>query len=193
MKAITFEAEIKYILADAKAVKAKLEMHALGRNLTYQDHYYDHPVLDFTSRDHEFRYRIILEEGKSPRPVLTFKGDVVDKKTGSKSEYEVKLADSQQPVTAMLAAMGFEAIVEFTKSCRHYEFNLDGNPVAATVVRVPEIDKDYLEVEILVDDESKVKPALVQLEELGDSLGLGAGDQTTEGYSDMVLAARFKK
>jgi adenylate cyclase class 2 len=56
----------------------------------------------------------------------------------------------------------------------------------ATLVTVPELDGTFLEVEILVDGETDVGPALDAIHVLLHELGISDGDVTDELYTDAV-------
>ena len=60
----------------------------------------------------------------------------------------------------------------------------------ATLVRVPELDGVFLEVETLADDQAELQPALDDERRVLGELGLAETDLTTELYTDMVARER---
>lgn len=59
----------------------------------------------------------------------------------------------------------------------------------ATLVRVPEIDGTFLEVETIVDEDA-VSAALDDIRAVLAELGIGSEDLTRELYTDAVAAQR---
>ena len=59
----------------------------------------------------------------------------------------------------------------------------------ATLVRVPEIDGTFLEIETLVD-EAEVSSALDDIRAVLAELGIGSEELTRELYTDAVAAQR---
>ncbi len=59
----------------------------------------------------------------------------------------------------------------------------------ATLVRVPELDGTFLEVETMAD-EGDLAAALRDVREVLGELGIGEQDLTTEQYTDAVAARR---
>ncbi len=51
----------------------------------------------------------------------------------------------------MLGGLGYVETLAFEKRCRNYAFAAYGRPMLATLVRVPEIDGTYVEVETYTD------------------------------------------
>lgn len=89
----------------------------------------------------------------------------------------------------MLRGLGYVPVIAFQKQCRNYEFEAHGRRMLATLVRVPEIEGTFLEVETLVKDD-ELSCALADVRAVLDGLGLTERDLTTELYTDAVAAAR---
>jgi adenylate cyclase class 2 len=79
--------------------------------------------------------------------------------------------------------------IAFEKRCRNYQFTASGRRMLATLVRVPEIDGTFLEVETLVDEDD-VRSALDDVRDVLAELGIAEEDLTTELYTDAVAARR---
>lgn len=106
----------------------------------------------------------------------------------SKPEYETIVA-TPDAVAHMIQALGYGPVIELTKDCENYRFADSGRDFLATVVRVPEIDGTYVELETMAA-EDQVDAALGAVRALHNQLGVAADDVTTELYTDAVRAAR---
>ncbi|MDT0309366.1 CYTH domain-containing protein [Streptomyces sp. DSM 44917] len=121
--------------------------------------------------------------------MLTFKGAVVDEASGAKAEHETPVGDAEA-AGAVLRGLGYEPVIAFRKLCRNHAFEAYGRAMLATLVRVPEIDGTFLEVETLVPEEVDVPAALAGIRRVLAGLGIDEGDLTTELYTDAVANAR---
>ena len=186
------EAELKFYVQKRDRLLSALAGYASPRHLLYADQYFNHPSLDFTSRDSEFRVRAVSENGTATRTILTYKADIADTQTQSKSEYEALIASSQSELRRLLEAMGFVCYIEFEKICEHFEFKRDGRKIAATVVSLKEVPDTFVEIESLVASSATVQPELEWLRGFATSLGLADADRTTVTYEGMVAQARRK-
>ncbi|QFQ98478.1 class IV adenylate cyclase [Streptomyces phaeolivaceus] len=184
------EAELKARVRVPEAVARALDERAEGRSETYQDTYYDLPDGGLRARDEELRLRFLVNHGTGDRrTLLTFKAATVDEASGSKPEYETHVGDSRT-AHAILEHLGYETAIVFEKHCRSHAFEAYGRPMLATLVRVPELDGTFLEIETLVEEESEVTAALDDIRAVLDDLGIAPGDLTRELYTDAVAAAR---
>jgi adenylate cyclase, class 2 len=181
------EAELKARVQDPEGVLAQLEERGPGRVEVYRDTYYDDPAGALTAGDRELRVRTIHGPDDT-HSVMTYKGARVDDASGSKPEHETRV-DDPDAVHAMLRGLGYVPVIAFEKRCRNYEFEAHGRRALATLVRVPEIDGHFLEVETLVD-EDQLRAALGHVRAVLASLGIGDDDLTTELYTDAVAAQR---
>jgi adenylate cyclase, class 2 len=181
------EAELKARVEDPEVVMAGLEKRASARVEVYQDAYYDLPDGSLMGGDRELRVRTV-HGPDSTRSVLTYKGARVDEESGSKPEHETAVEDPAA-VHAMLRGLGYVPAIAFEKRCRNYEFEAAGRRMFATLVRVPEIDGTFIEVETLVE-EHELQAALDDVHAVLAELGIGEDALTTEAYTDTVAARR---
>lgn len=186
------EAELKARVADPAAVRAALVAIAgEPERATYEDTYLDR-VGELAAGDRELRVRTVTTAAGA-RTVLTYKGGIVDKTSGSKSEAETTVTD-RDAILAIVEGLGFAPVIEFTKRCENFQLPTPGGRTAlATVVTVPELDGTFLEVETLVEDEADLSAALDDLQALLLDLGLTPDSLTTELYTDAVAAARSER
>ncbi|MEU9607962.1 class IV adenylate cyclase [Streptomyces sp. NPDC048057] len=181
------EAELKARVHVPEAVLRKLDDRAVGRPEVYQDTYYDTPDRALEVADKELRVRTVRGADET-RTVITFKGARVDDDSGSKPEHETRV-DDPEAVHALLRGLGYVPLIQFEKRCRNYAFDADGRRMLATLVRVPEIEGTFLEVETLAE-ESDVAAALTDVRTVLTSLGIAESDLTRELYTDAVRTRR---
>jgi adenylate cyclase class 2 len=181
------EAELKARLRDPDHVRAELARRAAEEVAVYSDTYYDSPDGTFTSADRELRVREVRTDD-GVRSILTYKGATVDAASGSKPEAETEVADAAA-AREILAGLGYVLDIAFEKHCSNYRFTHAGRDMLATVVRVPEIDGEYVEIETQVD-ESDMATALDDVRSVLVELGISRADETIETYTGAVRAAR---
>ncbi|MFE5627319.1 class IV adenylate cyclase [Streptomyces virginiae] len=181
------EAELKACVQTPEETLRRLDERAVGRAEVYQDTYYDTAEGALEARDEELRVRTV-HGADATRTVLTYKGPPVDEGSGSKPEHETSVEDAQA-VHALLRGLGYVPVVVFEKRCRNYAFEARGRQMLATLVRVPELDGTFLELETLVEDE-ELQGALDDIRAVLAELGIGADDFTREQYTAAVRARR---
>ncbi|WP_149183993.1 class IV adenylate cyclase [Streptomyces sp. TRM49041] len=181
------EAELKARVDAPEAVMKQLEERAVGRAEVYQDTYYDAPDGRLEKGGQELRVRTI-HSAESTRTVLTFKDAAVDEASGSKPEHETNVADTGA-VHGVLRGLGYIPVISFEKRCRNYDFYAGGRRMLATLVRVPEIDGTFLEVETQAGEE-EVTDALDAVRAVLSELGIGPEALTRELYTDAVRNCR---
>lgn len=186
---MAIEAELKAIVRDPEAVMALLEKrYGPGRPEVYQDAYYDEPSGGLMDGDRELRVRTV-HGPDSTRTVLTYKGARVDTASGSKPEAETRVEDAQA-IHEILRGLGYVPRIAFEKRCRNYEFAADERQMLATLVRVPEIEGTFIELESIAKDEADLGPALDVVRATLSSWGIAEDDLTTEQYTDAVASVR---
>ncbi|MDH2389039.1 MULTISPECIES: class IV adenylate cyclase [Streptomyces] len=181
------EAELKARVHTPERVLRQLEEWAAGRAEVYSDTYYDFPDGALSARDQELRVRTV-HGADSTCTVLTFKDAKVDQASGSKPEEETPVGDAAA-IHAIVRGLGYVPVISFEKRCRNYDFQARGRAMLATLVRVPEVDGTFLELETLAD-EKELAAALADVRSVLADLGIGEADLTTELYTDAVRARR---
>ncbi|MGW4894469.1 class IV adenylate cyclase [Kitasatospora sp. NPDC004240] len=183
---MAIEAELKAVVRDAATVRRRLEeAYGPGVEQVYRDTYYDTPDGELLGSDRELRIRTV----DGGRHLLTFKGARVDPVSGSKPEHETAVTDPAA-ADAVVRGLGLVPRLAFTKHCRNHRFTDGGRELLATLVRVPELDGTFLEVETAAGDEDGLPAALAAVRAVLARLGIPEGDLTTELYTDAVAAAR---
>lgn len=181
------EAELKARVLAPEETLRRLDALGAGRAEVYRDTYYDTPDGALEARDEELRVRTV-HGAEETRTVLTYKGARVDEASGSKPEHETRVEDADA-VHAMLRGLGYVPAIAFEKRCRNYDFKARGRQMLATLVRVPEVDGTFLELETLAGEDD-VTAALSDVRAVLAELGIGDGDLTRELYTDAVRACR---
>ncbi|MFJ2731382.1 class IV adenylate cyclase [Streptomyces sp. NPDC087317] len=181
------EAELKAQVHAPEAVMRQLDSRAAARAEVYRDTYYDRPDGSLEKAGEELRVRTV-HGADGTRTVLTYKDAAVDEESGSKPEHETRIEDATA-AHAILRGLGFVPFIAFEKRCRNYTFEARGWQMLATLVRVPEIDGTFLEVETLVD-EGDLAAALDDVRGVLEELGIGRQDLTRETYTGAVAAQR---
>lgn len=183
------EAELKARVRDVQAVHAALEERAVGRAEVYQDTYYDTADHALDASDRELRVRTI-HGADDTRSLLTYKDARVDEASGSKPEHETRV-EGPAAVHAMLRGLGYVPLIQFEKRCRNYDIDARGRRMLATLVRVPEIDGDFIELETIVEDD-QLHDALTDIRAVLSELGVADADLTTDTYTEAVATARAR-
>lgn len=181
------EAELKARVHAPEDLLRRLDERAAGVPEVYQDTYYDAPDGALDARDAELRIRTV-HGPEETRTVLTYKGAKVDEASGSKPEHETRVQDAEA-AHAIVRGLGYVPVIAFEKRCRNYAFRARGREMLATLVRVPEVDGTFLEVETLVHPDH-VQAALADVREVIAELGICGEDLTRELYTDAVRARR---
>ncbi|MFE5327192.1 class IV adenylate cyclase [Embleya sp. NPDC056575] len=181
------EAELKAHVRDPEHVLDALEKLAVGRAEVYQDIYYDDAQRTLTTEGRELRIRTV--HGVETVSMMTYKGARVDEESGSKPEHETRIDDARA-AHALLRGLGYTPMIQFEKRCRNYDFHHAGRRLLATLVRVPELDETFIEVESLVESDDQVAEALAVVREVLKGLGISHDALTTELYTETVAARR---
>ncbi|MFJ6540481.1 class IV adenylate cyclase [Streptomyces sp. NPDC091385] len=181
------EAELKARVHAPEAVMRELDKLAEARVEVYRDTYYDRPDGSLDNAHQELRVRTV-HGADSTRTVLTYKGAAVDEASGSKPEHETGVEDADV-AHAILCGLGYVPVIAFEKRCRNYNFTARGREMLATLVRVPEVDGTFLELETLVD-KADVHGALADVRAVLLELGISEDDLTRETYTSAVAAQR---
>ncbi|MFJ8429870.1 class IV adenylate cyclase [Kitasatospora sp. NPDC094019] len=186
---MAIEAELKAVVRDPETLLRLLEdQYGAGRAEVYRDTYYDAPDGSLMGADRELRIRTV-HGPEDTRTVLTYKGARVDEASGSKPEAETRVEDAEA-AHEIVRALGFVPRIAFEKRCRNYDLQHDGRRLLATLVRVPEIDGTFIELETIAATEADLAPALAVVRSVLAELGLHGEDLTTEQYTDAVAASR---
>jgi adenylate cyclase class 2 len=184
---VDIEAEIKARLTNPQETRRRLESRASGVSELYRDTYFAIGGKPTTADGQELRLRTISGPA-GDRHLLTWKEPTVDPATGSKPEFETEMAE-RAVVEHILTSLGLAPDISFVKQCVNFEFDHDGWHCLVTMVRIPGVDGDFLEIETkaAVDD---LAAALDALRGAASALGIESSELTTEAYTDAVRLGR---
>ncbi|GGM44644.1 hypothetical protein GCM10012275_14620 [Longimycelium tulufanense] len=185
---MAIEAELKARVRDAAAVRDTLEKRAPGEPSVYRDTYFDWPDGSLSADDRELRVRVVENQGGT-HVLLTYKTAAVDRASDSKPEHETEVG-SAEVLREVLVGLGLRELIAFEKHCVNHVFRAGGRELLATLVRVPELEETFLEVETPVCEEHELAEALDVVRTVLAELGITDADVTTERYTDAVRTRR---
>ena len=181
---MSVEVEIKIKINDIEQLKEKLEEIEFQEEkiVLESDVYYTAAHHDFKKLDEALRVRTIENQRtKEKTSVITYKGAKMDNKSMTRNELETEVKDAGI-CKNILESVGFCPVPPVEK-VRQY-FHKD--EVTACVDEVRNLG-DYLELEIIVDNENQRETALGKLEVLLKELGYSMKDTTRISYLSMLM------
>lgn len=151
-----------------------------------EDMYYNSEYHDVKKRDEALRIRksTDLETGKT-RSQINFKGKKLDQVSMSRKEYETEIKDSEH-MDAILQAIGFFPVAGVCK-VRQY---LRRGEMTACLDQVENLG-NFLELEVIAEDESLRKRYLNEMEVLLGKMGLSMKDTVRTSYLSMLMQCKF--
>lgn len=195
------EVEVKLALTDSKSVEQKLRKDGfvLQKIVRETDTYFDGVDRDFRKTDEALRVRKtellkdvtdlsetdILSEHSTQndseiQSFVTYKGPKLEETSMTRKELEIPIEDDAA-MSELLVALGYHPVPS-VKKCRKY-YALDH--MTACLDSVEGLG-EYLELEILVEQEEDRQQALQQIEERLLFLGYSMQDTTRISYLSML-------
>lgn len=178
------EVEVKLPVRDIETLKQKLAAQGFlkGKSVKEEDIYFNSPVHDFRKRDEALRVRRVtmLKEGTSTS-FLTYKGPKMDQVSMTRKELETGIED-MDIMRKVIHALGFELEYPVTKTREYYQ----KERMTACVDQVDFLG-DFLELEVLVEEEAQREQALYIIEEMLKELGYEMADTTRTSYLTMLM------
>ncbi|MDA1165799.1 MAG: class IV adenylate cyclase [Planctomycetota bacterium] len=150
------------------------------------DHYFNHPVRDFSETDEALRIRSVGSENW-----LTWKGPKIDKTTKTRREIETALGAGTQTaeqISEVLAILGFRSVAVVRKVRRQFELNRGDFRFEFAIDRVDEVG-EFLEIELIADQDGLTE-ARQALKSLSQDVGLAEAAIERKSYLGMLLAGR---
>ncbi|MBQ6099575.1 MAG: class IV adenylate cyclase [Methanobrevibacter sp.] len=156
--------EIEQKLSQIGAVKTKKEFQ--------EDIYFNSPVVDFAKTDEALRIRTTKEDEKT-NIFITYKGPKIDKKSKTRKEIEMGIADSKQ-CSDIFESIGFKKVRTVRKNRQYYtyknfEISLDD---------IEGLDP-YMEIEIALEDGQDYSDAQNKIFKLFEQIGITDGFERT--------------
>ena len=182
---MSIEVELKVKILSKEEIINKLEnLNFIKSSLVVEtDTYFTSSHHDFISLDEALRIRNVLNKSTNEtKSVITYKGAKLDNVSLSRKELETEVKDSKI-VKEILENIGFNAVPPLIKE-RQY---LKNNNITACVDTVKGLG-EYLELEIIVENNSDKEKSLVELENLLLKLGYSMKDTISTSYLSMLMS-----
>lgn len=180
------EVELKFPVESIDEVRQRLVNLGATPNsvLDQSDEYLNDPMRDFARLDMALRIR-----SSGETYVLTFKGPNLDPIAKIRQEIELPLADESvaEQMKGIFQGIGFYSVAKVVK--RREDLNLiwQNENVHVLLDEVEEVGS-FVELELVVDDDSKMLDAKQVLLGLAEAVGLTGAIRTS--YLDMLLQNR---
>ena len=179
------EIEKKYRVPNFDAIRRELQTGDLDvmndpKPKVQWDEYFNHRQLRFDLQDIALRIRQVDEKF-----VLTFKGPNQSADTKIRNEVEVTLNEEDAgKMSEMFLGMGMHSVAKVSKNRDAVALRWQGANVEVCLDLVEEVGQ-FVELEIVAENEEDVPTAIEKLEALADRFGL-EGSITTS-YLEMLL------
>ena len=158
-----------------------------GQALQEIDYYYNGVDRDFRQSGEALRLRLSEGlDGATSQVLITYKGPKLDNVSMSRKEYEVSLSDFET-MQSILSSLGYKPVMPVCKLRREYILN----EMTACVDTVDGLG-DFLELEIIVEDEKQRQEALDKISNVLMKLGYSIEDTTTTSYLSMLEKMDYK-
>lgn len=188
------EVEVKLKIDSAESIEKKLIELGFRKGQTLQeiDYYYNGVDRDFRASGEALRLRlvesldgsaVVADRPGEPLIQMTYKGPKLDNVSMSRVEHQVNI-DNFETMLSILSSLGYKPVEPVIKLRRE----LFSEEICACVDTVDGLG-DYLELEIMVDEESQRENALDRISVVLKQLGYSISDTTTTSYLSMLEKA----
>lgn len=188
------EVEVKLKIDSAESIEKKLIELGFKKGQTLQeiDYYYNGVDRDFRASGEALRLRlvesldgsaVVADRPGEPLIQMTYKGPKLDNVSMSRVEHQVNI-DNFETMLSILSSLGYKPVEPVIKLRRE----LFSEEICACVDTVDGLG-DYLELEIMVDEESQRENALDKISVVLKQLGYSISDTTTTSYLSMLEKA----
>ncbi len=185
------EVEVKLKINSAESIEKKLIELGFKKGQTLQeiDYYYNGVDRDFRASGEALRLRlvesldgsaVVADRPGEPLIQMTYKGPKLDNVSMSRVEHQVNI-DNFETMLSILSSLGYKPVDPVIKLRRE----LFSEEICACVDTVDGLG-DYLELEIMVDEESQREKALDRISVVLKQLGYSISDTTTTSYLSML-------
>ena len=188
------EVEVKFKIDSAESIEKKLIELGFNKGQTLQeiDYYYNGVDRDFRASGEALRLRlvesldgsaVVADRPGEPLIQMTYKGPKLDNVSMSRVEHQVNI-DNFETMLSILSSLGYKPVEPVIKLRRE----LFSEEICACVDTVDGLG-DYLELEIMADEESQRENALDKISVVLKQLGYSISDTTTTSYLSMLEKA----
>ncbi|MBQ9156441.1 MAG: class IV adenylate cyclase [Eubacterium sp.] len=181
------EVEIKLPLKSLPAAeRALVKMNfKTGDVVEESDIYFNNPSHDFRKTDEALRIRTSENLTRNrAETVITYKGPKLDSVSMTRKELETTVGDPDI-MKELLISLGYEELAPVIKLRMYYH----RDDIHACLDQVRDLGS-FLELEILVEDESQKEAALKRIEAILIDLGYSLSDTTRYSYLYMLQQKR---
>lgn len=181
------EVEVKVPVKDVCLIKMQLSQlgFSKGEEFIEEDYYFEHEIKSLREQDMALRIRksVNLTNQKTEH-FMTFKGPKMDQVSMTRKELEMRIEDGKVG-REILTSLGYVSVRPLIKQRKYYHLQ----EITACLDQVLELG-DYLELEIIVSDETKKEHALSRMLSVLEELGYNTEDIVRTSYLSM-LQKRF--
>lgn len=180
---MAIEVEIKLKIEDrAELIKKLKDQHfTAGKTVLESDLYFTSEHHDMKACDEALRVRRVEEKDTGKQAAyLTYKGKKLDTCSMTRKELELEISDGETGIE-LLKSIGFYPTTPVEKLRQYFH----RERMTACVDQVTGLG-DFLELEIMVEDETKRAAALSEIEMLLEQLGYTMQDTTRTSYLSMI-------
>ena len=177
------EVEIKIQIADRALLEQKLQENGFvqGKRVKESDTYFNSEAYDLRKKDMALRIRSCEElDTKELKSFIAYKGSKLDQVSMTRKELETGIENAEIG-KELIMSLGFYALQPVVKIRQYYPLN----EITACVDQVENLG-DFLELEILAENESDKEQALDQLYDILSELGLKKEDTIQTSYLAML-------
>ncbi|MGI6204417.1 MAG: class IV adenylate cyclase [Anaerovoracaceae bacterium] len=163
------------------------------------DVYYNGRDRDFRKTDEALRLRRTEYAGGSEKSAITYKGPKMDSVTMTREEIQTDVRDGQE-ADRLIRALGFEPVMTVEKTRQRYtnyelladpKLDRTWTPVTkhAMAVCIDDVSGlgPFIEIEILLKDDSGLGAARANLHQMLDVLMVPQENATTKSYLDQLM------
>ena len=178
------EVEIKLPIKNKEIVEKSLEKLGFVKAglVREEDVYFDNESSRIRENGEALRVRKVTNLATDESETrITFKGKKLDQVSMTRKELETGVSDAEVCIQ-ILEAIGYQAIPpEVVKTRQEYTFE----NVTACIDQVQNLG-DFLELEILIEEDENKENALLQIEKILQRLGYTLKDTTRTSYLSML-------
>lgn len=187
-----YEVELKAILKDGQIEDIeKILENTYKCNpeiCVYHDTYFDTINKDLLKSEKELRLRKITI-AQTEKVLLTYKEPPFENISKSKIEHEIRVSSSKE-ASIILGHLGYIEDISFQKECTNFHVSYRAFEILVTLVKMRELEQDFIEAEVLTDDIDAITQVKEVLHEFLSLLNITPKQLTNEYYTDMVRHAR---
>ena len=189
-----FEAELKARLDAYAAVLGRIRRMRPYREeqAVYADTYFDRPGQPLARSERELRLRTVRKKNGERLHLLTCKEKPFDEASKSKPEYETSVGNPDA-MREILEHMGYRPGLSFVKECRNLYLRYREHDLSVTLVRLPELETDFIEAEIRTERAEEIPEAFRTLRAFMAEAGIAAAAITPVYYTDLIDRKRKDK